>query len=484
MSDDVVTLLEPHALSPGSIVGPWLLLQRVDSGSYGVVFLAQRSGRPDSPPVALKLARRAGDTRFERERQVLQFVHHPNLPRYVDSGLWESPEGPCFPYLVMECIEGFTLYDWFRKQPRSSREVLHVLAQVARGLEEVHSKGAVHRDVKGANIRVTPQGRAVLLDFGSSWFPGARPLTDTAAPPGTTAYRPPAMRRFIFNCGRDTEARWPAHASDDLYALGVAAYRLVTGTYLPPVTDTPDTEPRKVLRPSALATVAVELEGTILRLLSEERPKRGTATEIAVALERATQEAGPAADNPILPTPAADPTEKGPPEFSSALSNSSESSRSRSSTSPKRRPSGTSFPIWLSWASAAMVGGTLVALATESHRSSSPKPEPWSSSEERHVPHRDAPDAGVGDEALLSAQDVPRAPVPSYGVGRAMPEQPFPNQRKPPCDPESERVINGGCWFPRSGTTKPPCGKNAFEYEGACYVPMFTTPRQPTSDPP
>jgi serine/threonine protein kinase len=484
LSDDVVTLLDPHALTAGSTVGPWLLLQRIDSGSYGVVFLARRAGHPDSPPVALKLAKRAGDARFEREGKVLQLVHHPNLPRYEDSGLWTSPDGHRYPYVVMECIEGFTLYDWFRKQPRSSREVLRVLAQVARGLEEVHAKGAVHRDVKGDNIRVTPQGRAVLLDFGTSWFPGTRPLTDTAAPPGTSAYRPPEMRRFMHKFRMDTEAHWPAHASDDLYSLGVTAYRLVTGTYLPTVTDTDDTEPRKVLRPSELATVAVELEGTILRLLSEDRPARGTVALIAKALERAAQQAGPSADKPILPMPGAVPTEKGAPEFSSDSISSSEPSRSRSSTSPKRRPYGASFPIWLSWASAAMVGGTLVTIGAEVHRSSSSEPEAWSASEERHVPHRDTPDAGVADEALLSAQDVPRAAALIYGMGRALPKQPYPNQRKPPCDPVSERVINGGCWFPRSGTLKPPCGKNAFEYEDGCYVPMFDPPRQPTSDPP
>jgi eukaryotic-like serine/threonine-protein kinase len=480
----MVTLLDPHALTAGSTVGSWLLLQRIDSGSYGVVFLARRAGHPDSPPVALKLAKRAGDARFEREGQALQLMHHPSLPRYEDSGLWTSLDGHRYPYVVMECIEGFTLYDWFRKQPRSSREVLRVLAQVARGLEEVHAKSAVHRDVKGDNIRVTPQGRAVLLDFGTSWFLGARPLTDTVTPPGTTAYRPPEMRRFMHKFRMDTEAHWPAHASDDLYSLGVTAYRLVTGTYLPTVTDTDDTEPRKVLRPSELATVAVELEGTILRLLSEDRQARGTAAQIAKALERAAQQAGPAADKPILPTPAAVPTERGAPTFSSDLSTSSESSRSLSSTVPKRRPYGTSFPIWLSWASAAMVGGTLVTLAAELHWSSSPAPEASSASEERYVPQRDIPDAGVGDEALLSAQDVPRAAVPTYGIGRSMPNEPFPNQRKPPCDPDSERVINGGCWFGPSGTRKPPCGKNAFEYEDGCYVPMFDPPRQPTSDPP
>jgi eukaryotic-like serine/threonine-protein kinase len=484
LSDDAVTLLELHALTPGSIVGSWLLLQRVDSGTYGIVFLAQRAGHPDSPPVALKLAKQVGDPRFEREGQVLKLVHHPNLPRYEDSGLWTSPNGRRYPYVVMEFIEGFTLYEWFRKQPRSSREVMRVLAQVARGLAEVHAKGAVHRDVKGDNIRVTPHARAVLLDFGSTWLHAARPLTDPAAPPGTTVYRPPEMRRFMHKFRMETKARWVAHSSDDLYSLGVTAYRLIAGTYLSTSTDTGDTEPHKMTRLSELTPIAVELEGTILRLLSEDRQARGTAAQIAKALERAAKEARPAADTPILLTPAAAPTEKWTPEFSSDSSSSSKPSRSRSSTAPKRRPHGTSLPIWLSWASAAMVGGTLVAIAVDVRGKHPPEPELQSVHEERHLPHRETPDAGVGDEVLLSTQDVPRAAAPTYGLGRSMPDQPFPNQRKPPCDPDSERVINGGCWFGPSGTLKPPCGRSAFEHEDGCYVPMFDPPRQPTSDPP
>ncbi len=484
MSDDVVTFAEPSFPVPGSTVGPWLLLQRVDSGSYGMVFLAQRAGHPESPPVALKMARQPRDPRFERETLLLQLMHHPSVPRYEDSGVWTSPQDRRYPYVVMECIQGFTLYDWFREQPRSSRQVLQVLAQVARGLEEVHAKDALHRDVKGDNIRVTPQGRAVLLDFGSGWLPGARPLTDTTVPPGTTVYRPPEMLRFMWRFRRGTEARWHARASDDLYSLGVTAYRLVTGTYLPPITESDGEAPRKLLRPRELATVALELEGIILRLLSEDEQARGTSSEIAEALERAAQQAGPAADNPILPTPAAALTEKGAPQFSSGSSGSSESDRRRSSAAPRRQALGTGFPTWLSWASAAMVGGALVVLVTELRRPRMPEPEFWSASEERYVPHRETPDAGVADEALLSVQDVPRAAVPTYGVGRPMPKQPFPGQRKPPCDPHSQRVINGGCWFGPSGTLKPPCGKSAFEYEDGCYVPMFDAPRQPTSGEP
>jgi serine/threonine protein kinase len=484
LSNDVVTFVEPDTPAPGSTVGPWLLLQRVDSGSYGMVFLAQRAGHPESPPVALKMARQPWDPRFEREAQLLQRMHHPSVPRYEDSGVWTSPRDRRYPYVVMECIQGFTLYDWFKEQPRSSRHVLQVLSQVARGLEEVHAKGAFHRDVKGDNIRVTPQGRAVLLDFGSGWLSGARPLTDTTAPPGTTVYRPPEMLRFMWKFRRDAEARWHAQASDDLYSLGVTAYRLVTGTYLPPLTETEDAEPRKLLRPRELATVALELEGIILRLLSEDRLVRGSATEIAEALEQAAQQAGPAADSPILPTSAAVPTEKGVPRFSSRSSSSSQPSRPRPSTAPAHRASGVTLLAWLSSASAAVVGGLLVLAGSEllHDRETGPSPLPpiaeaWS------VPQIETPDAGVAEEVLLAAEAPVRVGVPLHVMGRPMPRQPFPGQRRPPCEARGEKAINGACWVGVIDE-RPPCGPKMFDHEDRCYYPSYDAPRQPSSEQP
>ena len=138
----------------------------------------------------------------------------------------------------MEWVDGSILYDWFRETPRSNLEVLRVLAQVADGLTAVHAEGAIHRDVKGDNVRVTPEGRAVLLDFGAGWFPGARATHGHRRAPGTAPYRPPELLRFMWKSHKDYDARWAARLSDDLYSLGVTAYRLVTGRYPPPVSET------------------------------------------------------------------------------------------------------------------------------------------------------------------------------------------------------------------------------------------------------
>ena len=240
----------------GSTVGPWLILDRVDSGSYGVVFRARRIHAPQSPPVAMKVAKLPGDPRFERGTEALHSSPPPSIPRFEGKGLWLAASGCGYPYLTMESVEGPTLYHWFREQPRSSLDVLRVVVQLAGALASAHARGIVHRDVKGDNIRATPEGRAVLLDWGSCWLPSARPLTDTQLPPGTSAYRPPEQRGFLYAFLKDMDARWQSRPSDNLYSLGVTLYRLVTGMYLPPCTDGMGLVEREVLNPSEWVTVS------------------------------------------------------------------------------------------------------------------------------------------------------------------------------------------------------------------------------------
>ncbi|HYH99173.1 serine/threonine-protein kinase [Hyalangium sp.] len=497
MSGEEETTVYAHVPVPGTPVGPWLILERLDSGTFGVVFRAQRAGHPEAPPVALKLARNPQDPRFPREAELLRRCEHPCIPGYEDMGVWTGPKGYRYPYVVMVWVEGLTLYDWFREQPRSSREVLCVLAQLAGALATAHARGAVHRDVKGDNIRVTPAGRAVLVDWGSGWFAGAQPLTDTTAPPGTSAYRPPEQKSFTWRFRKDTEARWHSRPSDDLYALGVVLYRMVTGVYLPPCTDGGEPVKREVLAPSAMATVSLELEALTLRLLSEDREARGTAEQLEQDVQGVVETAGPKVDRPILPTLSAVPTEEGAcfSEVRNASSDGLQEEELLSDTEPARTPRSNStredrhrrpsFHAWLALASAGLVSGLVVALAVLLALPSRQKPEPdpdpasWLATPEELAQF--ATDGGVAEEALASVE-VPGATVPIYALGRSMPKQPYPGQSKPPCD-RGQRAINGGCWWALA-TLTPPCGPKAFEYEDGCYVPFFDSPRQPTSGTP
>ncbi len=416
-----------EAPAVGTTVGPSLLLERQGSGSFGTVYKAQRAEHPDSPCVALKMARRPQDPRFLRESELLQRCPHSSIPRYEDQGVWTSPSNYEYPYVVMEWVEGLTLYHWLQKQQRTSREVLQMLAQVASALATAHAQGAMHRDVKGDNIRVTAEGRAVLVDWGSGWFAGAQPLTDTTAPPGTTAYRPPEQRFFMWKFRMDDEARWATKHSDDLYSLGVTFYRLVTGGYLPPLTEGGEpVEDRKVLPPSALATVSVELDVLILRLISEEPQARGTAEQTAREAAELARAARPELDTPILPTSSAQSTEEG--DLDSSESSASEAlsdsaSESSHSGPPTRRQPAREAPflrMMASWAAAAMVGGLVVGTMLKPSRHFPSEPAPWIATPEEMAQF--APDAGVGEEALSAAQEVPRAVVPLvFTIGRPMP---------------------------------------------------------------
>ncbi|HVG59382.1 MAG TPA: serine/threonine-protein kinase [Hyalangium sp.] len=476
----------------GSTVGPWLILERLDSGSFGVVYRARRAGHPDSPPVVVKMARRPRDPRFEREAELLR-LGIPGAPRFEGEGVWTAPSGERYPYVVMEWVEGFTLYSWFQGS-RTSREVLVVLAQVAGALASAHAQGAVHRDVKGDNIRVEPQGRAVLVDWGSGWFVGARPLTDTTAPPGTTPYRPPEQRVFSYRFRKDLGARWQAKPTDDLYSLGVAFYRCVTGLYLTPLSEGGEiASSREVVPPSAYATVSLELETLILRLLSNEREARGTAEQLAREAMALTEQAGDAADRPIIPTKSAEPTDPGEPssdrlddeEVHSDTDRPTEPSSSTDSTRVhRRRRRQAVVPAWAAPTLAALASGFLVVLvmivSTLLSRTRAPEPH-W------EEPPQDvaqfAPDAGVGEEALSTVEDLPRTTPPAMtALARPMPQKAFPGQKKPPCEPGYEIAALGACWavFEK----KPPCGSGGYELDGLCVRAVFPAPRQPTSNQP
>jgi serine/threonine protein kinase len=480
--------------SHGSTVGPWLILERLDSGSFGVVYRARRAGHPEAQPVVVKMAKRPRDPRFEREAELLR-LSIPGAPRFEDEGLWTAPSGERHPYVVMELVKGLTLYGWFGRG-RTSREVLSVLAQVADTLAAAHARGAVHRDVKGDNIRVENFGRAVLVDWGSGWFERARPLTDTTQPPGTTVYRPPEQRLFAEHFRKDESARWNSSPSDDLYSLGVTFYRCVTGGYLPPMSEGGELEVREVPRPSSLCSLSLELEALILRLLAADREQRGTAEQLAREALALSNAAGEAADGPIDPimSPEMAAAEREPSSdgaddelLSESESDTGEPTPSSSMDSARRpRERDPDLPTWLTAALAVTAAGLslslMLALLLLLARTSPGKEEmPWRATPEE-VSHF-APDAGVGEEALSSVQDLPPASMPAMSAfARPMPQTAFTGQKKPPCEPRAEVAVLGACWVVLA--VKPPCGSSGYELDGLCVRAVFPGPRQPTSGEP
>ncbi|WP_224363061.1 serine/threonine protein kinase [Hyalangium versicolor] len=429
-------------------VGPWLVLDEVDAGSCGFVFRARDAHQQGGPLVALKVARHPRDSRFAREVEALQRVQHFSLPRLEGHGEWAHSEGQRHPYIAMELVQGLSLYAWAKESQATSRQYLRVLAQVARALAALHAAGFVHRDVKGDNIVVTPEGRAVLLDLGCCWYPSATPLTETAMPPGTTPYRPPEMLRFAWRFRKDPKARYASHPADDLYSLGVAAYKALTGSYLPPVTESEEVRAR-IVPPSQWCTCAPELEALVMSMLADRKSDRGTAIGLAEALEVAAR-GGAHLDQRV---------------------------ELRGSSSKENRTHESSLHAWLPWVSAGIVSGWMALGAGA--MCGSPRPEPLPVASDWHTPSVDVPDAGVGEEALLSLVQTSRPIAPASSVALPMPKAPQPGQKKPPCEPRSEVVVMGVCWVVLG--VRPPCETAGYEYDGKCLRATFDAPRDPTS---
>jgi len=457
---------EVHAPATGSLIGPWRILERMGSGSFGIVYRVCLAEEPGAGEYALKLARAAGDLRFEREGELLSRIRHRHVPGLRDRGVWQGHQRGWYPYIVMQWVEGLPLYLWAKQRGITSRQALRVLGQVARALEATHRHG-VHRDVKGDNVLVTSDGDAVLVDFGCCWYEGARPLTVGVLPPGTRPYRSPQALRHERE-GNPAE-RYVGTPADDVYALGVTAYHLVTGTYPPQGTD----DGPRLLPPSELATVALELEALILRMLSEHPSVRGTAGELAEALERAEKCAGPGAAQRVRPSNSMLPTERterpGPTRWQLARQVSRQLVRQHAAA--------------LGVAGALGVGLLGVLALPPLHErpaglATVEEQEPADAGvEERTV---GLADAGVEDSALTAAEAHAYG-RPGFVLGEPIPDKPAPGQKKPPCG-ESQRAINGACWHLLDD--KPPC-EAAFEHDGRCFLPVLPKGRlPPTSEEP
>ncbi|WP_407736565.1 serine/threonine-protein kinase [Hyalangium sp.] len=453
-------------------IGAWRLLELRSWGSYGTVYRAEPLERPGTSPFALKLAHSPMDPRFLREAELLRRVRHPHVPRLYDSGLWENSSGT-FPFLVMQWAEGVPLYDWARGRVVSSRQVMRVVAHIAWALAATHAAEAVHRDVKGDNIMVRPEdAHPMLLDFGAGDFRGAPTLTEGALPPGTYGYRSPEALRFQQRFWRTPGARYEPGPADDLYALGITAYRLVTGAFPPPwepseIREQEPSLPTVASEPAEKrVNLSPELAAIIRQLLSEEPLARGSAAQVAEALEQAAKTAGPEADQPIT-------------------------HRARVAPAMRRSEPRSTRLAWVRkpWVSAAMGLAATAGLATVwvVHEPRNPERQapPWPPEESaRPKQDKDSADGGtsLADETLASMVKMEQPQLTWQGLEADMPKEPLPGQARPPCKQRGAVVINGGCWG-RPENSTPPCGEGDYEWGGLCYRPILGKAAPATSEP-
>src|SRR5262245_16418965 len=226
-------------LACGSRLGPYEILSALGSGGMGEVYRARDTKL--NRDVALKVlpAEFALDAerlaRFKREAQVLASLDHPNIGAIYG---FEDSDG--IHALVLQLVEGPTLADRIAQGPVPIDEALPIARQIAEALEAAHDKGVIHRDLKPANIKLIPDGRVKVLDFGLAKLmecetaPAGQSragLALTNSPTltspamtmagvilGTAAYMSPEQAK-----GRPSDAR------TDIFAFGSVLYEMITG---------------------------------------------------------------------------------------------------------------------------------------------------------------------------------------------------------------------------------------------------------------
>jgi serine/threonine protein kinase len=205
-----------------AVLGHYGIVSLLGSGGMGEVYLAddQTLGRR----VAIKIlpgniakdpdARR----RMMREARAVAALDHPNVCTIYDVGEFDGR-----PYIVMQLIEGETLFDRLRQSRLTLAECLDLGIQIASALDEAHNHGVVHRDIKPMNIMLTTRGQVKVLDFGLARFAELKDgstevLSKIGMVTGTAPYMSPEQLR-----GAATDAR------SDIFSLGIVLYEMATG---------------------------------------------------------------------------------------------------------------------------------------------------------------------------------------------------------------------------------------------------------------
>ncbi|MGW5672338.1 serine/threonine-protein kinase [Micromonospora sp. NPDC003776] len=201
--------------------GRYELEQRVGIGGMSEVWRAHDLVLDRTVAVKLISPGQDGeDTSVERIRDEARSAArlvHPNVASVHDFGTSAAADGREVPYIVMELAEGETLAAHLRGGPLDWRIAVRVCAEVSAALAAAHAHGIVHRDVKPANVILTPAGVKVL-DFGIATPAGAPDRTPDGMVVGTPAYLAPEQLD-----------RQPATPAADMYALGVLLYYCLTG---------------------------------------------------------------------------------------------------------------------------------------------------------------------------------------------------------------------------------------------------------------
>ena len=209
---------------PGSRIGQFRIEHELGRGGAGVVYLAQdtrldrKVAIKSLPPELMHNAKMR--SRLKREARLLASLDHPNIATIHD--IVEQAESGG--YLILEYIAGDTLAERISHRPLDLREALSIAQQISEAVAAAHEHDVIHRDLKPGNIKITPEGKVKVLDFGLAKAVGAETadqqstVTEPGRMIGTPAYMSPEQAR-----GQPTDKR------TDIWSFGCVLYEMLAG---------------------------------------------------------------------------------------------------------------------------------------------------------------------------------------------------------------------------------------------------------------
>jgi serine/threonine-protein kinase len=331
---------KPHGL----LVGRYIILDRIGSGSMGRVYKAHHQLM--DRVVALKIiapeiaSNEKVVARFQREMKLVGRLDHPNVVRAFDADRINKVL-----YIVMEYVSGVSLGERLKKGPIPPAEMIDYAAQAALGLAHAHEQGMVHRDIKPSNMLLTEDRKIKILDLGLGTLMeadnNATFATADGIAVGTVDYMSPEQA-----LGREVDGR------SDLFSLGCAMYHLMTGKLAFPGESPIDRLGKRLsAKPVPITEYIPDMPSSAVRVLEKliaykPQDRYATALEAAEALQNlirpkprpaptaaANSQAGKAArPKAAAPVEAAGPAQATAPEPSAPL--------------PLAETARTKFPVW------------------------------------------------------------------------------------------------------------------------------------------
>jgi len=288
------------AISPGSQVARFRILQKLGAGGMGEVYLAEDGSLGRKVAIKILPEQFTQDDsrvrRFEQEARAASALNHPNIITIYEIGKIASESGDLH-FIATEFIAGDTLRQRMNAGRLKLVEALEVAVQSASALQAAHDNGITHRDIKPENIMLRPDGYVKVLDFGLAKLTEQNVTSglnsDLEAPTkslfetqpglviGTVAYMSPEQAR-----GQRVDGR------TDIFSLGVVLYEMVCGRRPFTGETTSDmiaallvSEPARLSQ--QLPTIPAELERIVARMLVKDRDQRyQTAREVVTDLNR------------------------------------------------------------------------------------------------------------------------------------------------------------------------------------------------------